>query len=137
MQSAMTAYPSWVSLLVLISLFSPCGFAQTTSTEILGLVTDATGAVVPGAPVSVTRVATGETRTAVTNQAGEYTFPLIEIGEYRVRVEAAGFRSQSVTGLRIELQQKARVNFVLEVGQVTETDEVAAMAMPLRLSGPA
>ncbi len=105
--------------------------AQTTSTEILGLVTDATGAVVPGARVTITRVATGETRTVATNQAGEYGFPLVEIGLYRVHVEMPGFRSQTVTGLRVELQQKARVDFNLEVGQLTETVEVSASAVLL------
>src|SRR5882672_12252783 len=104
--------------LVLLSAFSDSMKAQTTSTEILGLVTDPSGSVVPGARVIITRVATGQTRTVVTNQSGEYVFPLVEVGEYRVRVEVAGFRSQTVTGLRVELQQKARVDLTLEVGQL-------------------
>src|SRR5260370_12466647 len=103
--------------LVLVAL---PGRSQTTSTEILGSVTDSSGAVVPGAKV---------TRSAVTNPAGEYTFPLIEIGEYRVHAELSGFRAQTVSGLRVELQQKARVNFVLDVGQVTESIEVKASAV--------
>src|SRR5260370_27825572 len=85
--------------LVLVTL---PGRSQTTSTEILGLVTDSSGAVVPGAKVTITRVSTGETRSAVTNPAGEYTFPLIEIGEYRVHAELPGFRAPTVTGLTVE-----------------------------------
>ena len=117
--------------LLLVAVAHP-GRSQTTSTEILGSVTDSSGAVVPGAKVTITRVSTGETRSAVTNPAGEYTFPLIEIGEYRVHAELSGFRGQTVSGFRVELQQKARVNFVLEVGQVTESVEVKASAVALQ-----
>jgi hypothetical protein len=115
--------------LVLVAL---PGRSQTTSTEILGSVTDSSGAVVPGAKVTITRMSTGETRSAVTNPAGEYTFPLIEIGDYRVHAELSGFRAQTVSGLRVELQQKARVNFVLEVGQMTEIVEVKASDVALQ-----
>src|SRR5262245_17067631 len=106
--------------------------AQTTSTEILGLVSDSSNAVVPGATVTITRTSTGERRVATTNQSGEYSFPLIEIGDYRVQVEMQGFKSQTVTGLHIELQQKARVNFRLEVGQRAEVVEVQASATLLK-----
>ena len=78
--------------------------SQTTSTEILGLVTDSTRAVVPGAKVTITRVATGETRATLTNQAGEYIFRLIEIGEYTVHCEKQGFKTETVTGLRVQIQ---------------------------------
>ncbi len=100
--------------------------AQTTATEILGLVKDSTGSSVPGATVTITRTATGRTLSRATDEAGEYIFPLIEIGEWTVRVEKQGFRSRTVTGLKVETQQKARVDFVLEVGSVAETVEVTA-----------
>src|ERR1700736_3880314 len=119
--NAARRYGAYAQLCLLLALVTPPGRSQTTSTEILGSVTDTSGAVVPGATVTITRVSTGETRSAVTNPAGEYTFPLIEIGEYRVHAEVSGFRAQTVSGLRVELQQKARVNFVLEVGQVAES----------------
>src|SRR5215813_8382789 len=105
--------------------------AQTTSTEILGLVTDTSGAAVLGATVTITRVATGQVLRHETNSAGEFSFPLVEIGEYTVRVEKQGFRVRSVSGLKIETQQKARVDFVLEVGSVSETVDVVASAVTL------
>jgi hypothetical protein len=105
---------------------------QTTSTEILGLVTDTSGAVAPGARVTITRLATGETRTALTDPSGEFSFPLIEIGEYTVRCEMQGFKTQTITGLRLEIQQKARVNFRLEVGERAEAVEVKASAVILK-----
>src|SRR6266851_7507789 len=113
-------------------IFAPLVTPQTTSTEILGLVTDSTGAAVPAARVTITRVSTGETRNARTNGAGEYSFPLIEIGDYHVRVEMAGFKSQTISGLHVELQQKARIDFALEVGQATEVIEVHATATALK-----
>lgn len=106
--------------------------AQTTSTEILGLVMDASGAVIPGATVTITRKATGQSRSTTTNQSGGYTFPLIEPGTYDVHCETDGFLAQTVTELRVEIQQKARVTFTLQVGQVTETVEVLASAVALQ-----
>ena len=67
--------------------------AQTTSTEILGTVTDSTGAVVPAARVTLVRVATNERRETLTNTSGGYSFPLIEIGEYSVKAEATGIQT--------------------------------------------
>ncbi|MBL8293512.1 MAG: carboxypeptidase regulatory-like domain-containing protein, partial [Bryobacterales bacterium] len=118
-------------LLFVLTAGSFWTFGQTTSTEILGLVTDSSGAVVPGAQVVITRVATQQVQTRETNSAGEFSFPLVEIGEYTVHVEKQGFRARTVNGLRIETQQKARVDFVLEPGSVTETVEVVASAVAL------
>lgn len=65
--------------------------AQTAATEILGRVTDPAGAAVAGAKVTDTHVATGQVQTQITNQDGDYTFPLVDIGEHTVRVEKEGF----------------------------------------------
>ncbi len=107
-------------------------FGQTTSSEILGLVTDPSAAAIPGARVRVTRVATGEARNAMTSASGEYSFPAVDIGDWTVHVEAQGFKSQTVSGVRVETQQKARINFTLEVGALTETVEVSAQAITLK-----
>jgi hypothetical protein len=108
------------------------GFAQTTSTEVLGTVTDATGAVVPGAEVSLLRVATGERRQTKTDATGNYSFPLIEIGDYTVTVAMQGFKTQTQTGINVSYQQKARVNVVLEVGATTDRVEVIATGVELK-----
>lgn len=113
-------------------LLAATGAAQTTSTEVLGTVTDATGAVVPNASVILSRIATGEKRQTVTDSAGNYSFPLIEIGEYSVTAELAGFKRQTKTGVIVELQQKARVNIELQVGATTEQVEVAAQGVELK-----
>ncbi|PYV85846.1 MAG: hypothetical protein DMG05_21885, partial [Acidobacteria bacterium] len=68
--------------------------AQTTSTSILGTVTDASGAVVPGAKVTALQVGTGLKREEVTSNTGDYSFPLLNVGEYQVTVELAGFKTE-------------------------------------------
>lgn len=119
-----------ISLLVCAS--SAQALAQTTSTEILGNVTDQSGAVITGARVTILRVATGEKRESTTNASGDFSFPLIEIGEYTVTVQQSGFKTQERTNVIVQLQQKARVNFVMEVGEITETVEVQASAVALK-----
>src|SRR5713226_4695138 len=106
--------------------------AQTTSTEVLGTVTDISGAVIPSAKVTLLRVGTGERRIAATDSGGNYSFPLIEIGDYTVSVEMSGFKTQTQTGIVVELQQKARVNFELAVGASSERVEVAATGVELK-----
>lgn len=106
--------------------------AQTTSTEILGTVTDSSGALVPGAKVTLLRTATGERREISTASTGDYSFPLIEIGEYVVRAAKEGFKTQEKTGIVVELQQKARVNFELTVGESSQTVAVQASGVELK-----
>ncbi|MCS7025134.1 MAG: TonB-dependent receptor [Bryobacteraceae bacterium] len=106
--------------------------AQTISTEVLGTVTDSTGAVVPSAQVTLLRLATGERRQTVTDSAGNYSFPLIEIGDYSITVSMAGFKTYTQTGINVSYQQKARVNITLEVGAATERVEVQATSVELK-----
>src|SRR5262245_5585349 len=88
--------------------------SQTVSTEILGLVTDSTGAVIPGATISARRVATGDVRNTTTNETGNYSFPLLDIGEYQITCAAPGFKSEVLSGVTLHLQEKARVNFQMQ-----------------------
>src|SRR6266850_2089278 len=119
-------------LVPLLFAFASLALAQTTSTEVLGTVSDATGAVAPGAEVTLLRVGTGERRHTVTDHSGNYSFPLIEIGEYTVTAALKGFKTQTQTGIVVELQQKARVNFELAVGASSERVEVAATGVELK-----
>ena len=103
---------------------------QTVSTQILGLVTDTTGAVVPGATITVRRVATGDIRTGKSNETGNYVFPVLEVGEYEISCSAAGFKTEVRTGVVLQIQDKLRLDFQMDVGQQSEKIEVAA-ATPL------
>ena len=118
-------------LLALILCGAPSA-AQTTSTEVLGTVTDSTGAVVPGGKVTLLRVQTGEKRVSDSDGSGNFSFPLIEIGDYTVSVEMQGFKTQIRTGVHVEYQQKARVNVTLEVGAASERVEVIATGVELK-----
>src|SRR5215813_789682 len=118
--------------IVYVAMFTNFAGAQTTSTEILGTVVDATGGVVPNAKVTLLRVSTGEYRGTTTTATGNYSFPLIETGEYRVTVESPGFQLIEKTRITVELQQRARVDFQLTVGSTSETVHVEANAVALK-----
>ncbi|HVZ17707.1 MAG TPA: carboxypeptidase regulatory-like domain-containing protein, partial [Terriglobales bacterium] len=116
----------------LLFLCAANAVAQTTSTEVLGTVADSSGAVVPNARVTLLRMATGEKRNALTDASGNYSFPLIEIGQYTVTAEAEGFKTSTQTGIVVELQQKARVNFQLQIGAASEQIQVEAVGVELK-----
>jgi outer membrane receptor protein involved in Fe transport len=116
-----------LGLVVCRLLFSQGG----ESTQILGVVEDSTGALVPGVNVTATHVSTGQVRRAVTGESGTYVFPLMTPGEYVVRAEREGFKTDVRSGLILQLNQKARVDFHLEVGAVSESVEVSARGVIL------
>jgi hypothetical protein len=116
--------------LLQLSLFAgmalPC-FGQTFG-EITGEVTDSSGGVVAGATVSVTNPETSVTRTAVTNSAGNYTFPSLLPGLYNVKAEMQGFQAEIRNAVELQVQQVARIDFQLKVGSMAETVEVTGGA---------
>lgn len=101
------------------------------STQILGVVEDTTGALVPGVTVTIINTATGQQRQLNTGESGNYVFTNITPGEYNVRAEKDGFRTEVRTGLILQLNQKARVDLKLSVGAVSETVEVSARGVIL------
>lgn len=92
-----------------------------TSAEITGLVKDPTGAAVAGANVTVTNKATGGTRKLTSNSEGLYSFPSLPPGVYELKVEQSGFKISLIDNIRLEVQQTARLDVTMEVGQVGET----------------
>lgn len=103
--------------------------AQTLAT-VTGEVSDASGAAVAGATVTVRNTATNGIRNTTTNEEGVYNIPALIPGMYEVRAEKSGFKSATRTAVELQVQQTARVDFALEVGQVTESVEVSG-ALPL------
>ena len=108
---------------VFLFLCSPL-FAQTNSTAILGTVSDPSGAIVANAKVTLLQVQTGIKRDDVTSSSGDYNFPLLDPGQYSVTVEGKGFRPETHTGIDLQLDQKARIDFHLQVGTEIQTVEV-------------
>src|SRR5579872_5281747 len=107
--------------------FCPVSVSQTFYGSIVGTVTDATGAVVPGAKVTITNLGTTETRAMETNQEGFYQFVNLVPGEYRIEVEKSGFKRFDREPITVEVQQVARINVTgMQVGEVNQTIEVTA-----------
>src|SRR5262245_37929424 len=125
-------FRAYVKICVLCGAFACTVFAQGgESTQILGVVEDTTGAVVPGVTVTVTHVATAQQRQMTTGDSGNYVFTNITPGEYTVRAEKPGFKSEVRSNLILQLNQKARVDMKLAVGAVSETVEVSARGVIL------
>lgn len=113
---------------IALVLVSSLALAQSNNQTITGTVTDASGAVLPGVSITVVNEGTGLTRTAVTNESGNYSVPQIPIGNYRVEAELPGFRKEVRRGLTLQVDQRARIDLQLQVGQVTEVIEVTGQA---------
>ena len=113
--------------LVTFALLGGTACAQTFG-EITGEVRDPSGAVAPDAAITATNAATGVVRTTRTNDVGIYSFPALIPGTYQVRVEAAGFQPTVRSNIDLQVQQTARIDFTLSVGQTTQTVEVSGAA---------
>src|SRR6187200_3001155 len=98
--------------------------AQTA--QVSGRVSDTTGAVVPGANITITNVATSLTRNTQTNADGYWAIPLLPPGGYSIAVEQKGFKTIKRSGITLEVDQRAEIDFTLEVGSVTENIVVTA-----------
>jgi len=99
-----------------------------TGGQITGEARDPSGALVPNASVTVTNTATSVARSTTTNTAGIYSFPGLTPGTYDVKVAVVGFDTIVKTNIELQVQQTARVDFTLAVGQSTQTVEVSANA---------
>src|SRR5229473_4757173 len=89
--------------------------------ELSGLITDPSSLAVPGARVVVQSADTAATRTVSSNKQGEYSVPALLPGPYNITVEANGFKTVRQNGVVVEVDQRARLDFALTVGNNTET----------------
>jgi len=104
------------------------GWSQEVTASITGTVLDPAGAALPGATVMATSHERGQTYTATTNDAGLYRIAQLPVGTYAVKVEKSGFASASYPPFVLALNQVARVDVSMKVGQASETVEVSAAA---------
>ncbi len=119
-----SAVPKLVAAAAL--LIAPCLFAQTG--QITGRISDPGGAVVVGAHVTITETATGVSRPTESNTDGYYTAPSLLPGQYSISVEHQGFKPIVRSGLQLEVGQNLRVDFTLEVGEISQKIVVEAQA---------
>ncbi len=107
-------------------LLSSVAFAQQAS--ISGRITDTSGGVISDVKITVINTATDASRDTTSNNLGYYTVPLLPPGDYKISAKKAGFRDREQSGVVLEVDQHATIDFSLEVGQVTQTISVDASA---------
>lgn len=105
-------------------------FGQAVNGTLLGTLTDSSGAVVAGAQITVTEVQTGIPHTTTSNGSGNYVFPDLPPGNYNVTSEAHGFKKETRTNVRLDVNSSIRVDMAMQLGAVSETVEVTG-AVPL------
>src|SRR5215475_11815132 len=116
-----------VRVLFLSVLASAAGTTALSQTaQVTGRVSDQSGAVVPGAQITLTNTATGINRESVSNDDGYFTIPLVQPGEYRITVKKDGCKPVIQSGVTLNVEQVARLDFKLELGAVTEVVNVEA-----------
>ena len=117
-------------LMVSACVFFPSALraqGETTS-AIVGQVTDATNAAIPGATVTIVNAETGLERRARTDNEGRFNFPQLTPGAYSVKVETAGFEAQQSDHVVAGLGQKQTVNFILKIASTQQAIEVSGVA---------
>ena len=112
---------------------SPAVFSQTTS-GLTGTVTDLSGASMPGAKIALTGTETGVKRETTSNEAGTYDFTALQPGGYQLTFQKQGFAQVTSAGIRLEVNQIARLDVQMHPGAVNENVEVTAAAALLESS---
>lgn len=121
-----------------LSFAAPSAFAQTASTGALaGVVTDQSGAVVPGAALHVVNVKTGDARDFTTQQNGSYLAPFLLPGTYRVEVSKSGFNTSVLNGITVSVTETSTLNVKLQVGATAQTVTVSTEAQLLQTQNQA
>lgn len=115
-------------LLTSVGVFAAAAHAQVATAVLLGTVEDASGGAVVGASVDLKSTTTGVSITTITGSDGSYVFPQAPVGRYSLEVKMTGFRRFERTGIILNVNQKARIDVRLEVGEVTQTVNVDANA---------
>ena len=114
-------------ILVLGVLCFACGATgQTETATVSGLITDGSGAVVPGADVKLQSVERGAVQSVTTNNAGIYVFASLQAGQYQITVQKSGFKQVDFLGLIVNVQDHIEQNFRLQIGSVAESVTVEA-----------
>jgi hypothetical protein len=125
---------SRVLRLLAVFVLTSARVAHAQQASIAGRVVDTSGAVLPGATVTVTNVDTGIKNAVTSNSEGLYEIPLLPPGHYTIKGELSGFRTQTQTGIVLEVQQAARIDLTLELGRFSETVQVSTPLVDSRSS---
>ena len=115
-------------ILLVLSLQSPA-IAQLITANVVGTVSDPSGAVIPGAKVTIRSQQTNQVRTGTTDNLGNYEFSFLPVGTYTLSVESLGFQRSEVSPFQLNVDQVARVDVKMSVGQAAEKVDVQANAV--------
>lgn len=113
---------------ILFSLLLPLGYAQSLTGTLTGTVTDASGAVIPNAKITLKNEGSGDIRRSVSNSDGFFTFAAVPAGMYEVSIEAPGFLVYQLSSLSIQASERRNLDVGMKVGSTTETVSVSAAA---------
>src|SRR5687768_4706068 len=116
-------------VVAVLGLVLPPAAAQEVTAGIYGAVSDISGAVIPGAAISVRNVDTSRVYDTLADESGKFTVTLLPIGNYEVTAEAQGFKKSVVTGVVLRVNDNRRLAFVMELGQIAESVTVEAAAV--------
>jgi hypothetical protein len=105
--------------------------AQVSTGTIGGTVKDSTGAAVPGAQVVAASIETGQQRSAMTDSIGSYTIPDLQAGQYSLTVSHGGFKTTTVANIELQVAQRAVLDPVLQVGDVSEKASASRTTPPI------
>ena len=111
--------------------------AQVNRGTLTGVITDPSGAVVPGVKITAIHVETGTSSVTIASESGSYTIPALPIGLYRIEFEAPGFKKSIRNQVDVAAGATLRQDMVLEVGSVGESVQVTAQASPLETESSA
>src|SRR5688500_5162891 len=109
---------------VVCALSSVAAFAQGGRSTILGTVTDQTGAPVPKVSITVTNTGTQQSRSTVTSERGDFEITALDVGAYDLQAEHPGFRIAVIRSIQLEVDQCARADVHLQLGEVSQRVEV-------------
>lgn len=132
-----TAFPVTIDLLTLLALmflvcYSSCLRAQVERATITGVLTDGSGANIPGASIKIRDEATNQEISLLSDAAGSYTAGNLTPGSYAITIEKDGFSKHVNRGFVVQVGQTARLDILMEVGSVNQTVEVTTAAPVLQ-----
>src|SRR5947199_3707910 len=108
------------AIVVLMALPACLVFAQTSTATILGVVKDTTGALIPGVSITIKHTDTGQTRTAISSETGDYIVALLPVGEYEITTTMPSFKQEVRRGINLVVGQQPVIDLTLEVGAPEE-----------------
>ena len=125
-------FQAFMRTVLAVVMFISSAHAQQTTATLTGTVTDPVGAVVADVTITATNLATNAVRETLTGDTGSYTLPFLPAGDYSVTAVAPGFQKQKIDRITLQVQQTARVDVQLRIGDVAETISVEAVAAVLQ-----